>query len=140
MKRIRLLILLGVVAVALPFGISSVGATGSGNSVSINEKAQYDLAGAVIHVGLTVRCQPAGANESGLVDVVVRQEYPETPNPGGATGIGANTVVCDGRSRAVAVSVPPGFFDAGRAFATATVTAPTGAEATASKWITIVHV
>jgi hypothetical protein len=140
MKRIRLLVLAGVIAAALPFGISSAGATGSGNSVSINEKAQYSTAGTFIFLGLTVRCQPAGANASGFVDVAVHQDYPETPNPGGANGVGSNTVVCDGRSRAVAVTVPLGVFDAGRAFATATVTAPTLDEATASRWITIVHV
>ena len=140
MNRLRLLVLAGVLAAAVPFGMTAASATGSPNSVTINEKAQYDLFGEQIHVGLTVRCQPSAVSESGFVDVVLRQEYPETPNPLGATGIGGNAVVCDGRSRAVAVTVPLGFFDAGRAFATATVTAPTGAEATASRWITIVHV
>jgi hypothetical protein len=143
MKRIRLLVLAGAIAVALPFGITAAGATGGSqppNSVTINEKAQYHLVGAAIFVGLKVRCQPAGAVESGVVDVIVHQDYPETPNPGGANGVGFNAVVCDGVTRNVAVSVPPGFFDAGRAFATAIVTAPTGDEATASKWITIVHV
>jgi hypothetical protein len=140
-KRIRLLVLLGAVAVALPFGLSSAGATGSPNSVTINEKAQYDLIGAQIHVGLTVRCQPSNGNELGFVDVFVTQAYPETPNPGGAVGLGGNSVVCDGRSRSVAVSVDPGFFDAGRAFAEATVRSPANVEvATSSRWITIVHV
>jgi hypothetical protein len=149
-KRIRLLVLLGAVAIALPVGLSSAGATGGhppANYVTISAYAQYDLVGLQIHVGLTVKCQPTGDNELGVVDVFVTQQYPETPNPLGATGAGFNSVVCDGRSRSVAVSVDPGVFDAGRAYAEATVRAPGvdpddlgGEVAHAERSITIVHV
>jgi hypothetical protein len=137
-KRIRLLVVAGVIAAALPFGISSVGATGSppANSVSIKDKAQYHTLGTYIEVGLTVRCSGGGLR---TVEVFVKQSYPETPYPQGATGIGAQNVVCDGVARPVAVTVPPGFFDAGKAHATATLD-PLGPTATAKRWITIVHV
>ena len=138
MKRIRLLILAGVIAAALPVGISSVGATGSPNSVTIGEKAQFNFQGTYIEVGLTVRCA-ANGNPLRTVDVFVRQDYPETPYPQGATGVGGQSVVCDGVSRRVAVTVPVGLFDAGRAWAEATLD-PATPTATAKRWITIVHV
>jgi hypothetical protein len=129
MKRIRLLVLAGVIAAALPFGMVSAGATGShppANSVSIRDKAQYDLVGLQIHVGVTVKCQPQSVtNTLGAVDVTVTQKYPETPYPTGAMGTGINSVVCDGRARSVAVSVPLGIFDAGKAHAKAVVRAGT---------------
>jgi hypothetical protein len=137
MKRIRLLILAGAIAVALPFGLSTAGATGSppANSVSIREQAQFNFQGTYIEVGLTVRCSGGGLR---TVDVFVKQDYPETPYPQGATGVGAQNVVCDGVARSVAVTVPPGLFDAGRAWAEATLD-PLAPTATAERWITIVH-
>jgi hypothetical protein len=147
MKRIRMLVLAGALAVALPFGLATAGATGGyppPNYVTIKANAQYDLVGAQIHVGLTVKCQASGGNKLGFVDVFVTQHYPETPwaTPGfPATGGGGNSVVCDGTARSVAVSVNPGLFDAGRAFAEAAVRSPSDLEvATSDRWITIVHV
>jgi hypothetical protein len=136
-KRIRLLVLLGAVAIALPFGVKSVGATGtSGNSVYIHDKAQYELGGTHIEVGLTVTCYGGGLR---TVEVEVTQKYPETPYPQGAFGVGAQNVVCDGRARYVAVTVPLGLFDAGWAFAKAVLN-PLSPTAKASRWILIVHV
>jgi hypothetical protein len=138
LKRMRLLVLAGVIAAAVPVGISSVGATGSPNSVTISEKAQFNFQGTYIEVGLTVRCA-ANGNPLRTVDVFVRQDYPETPYPQGATGVGGQSVVCDGVSRRVAVTVPIGLFDAGRAWAEATLDPPKPTP-TAKRWITIVHV
>jgi hypothetical protein len=81
MKRIRLLVLAGVLAAALPFGMSAVGATGgsgSTNSVTIKDRAQYNFNGTYIEVGLTVRCYGGGLP---VVNVFVKQDYPETPFP-----------------------------------------------------------
>ena len=137
-KRIRLLVLLGAVAIALPFGISAVSATGTpANSVSIKQYAQYELGGTHIEVGLTVLCYGGGTLRT--VEVEVTQKYPETPYPQGAFGVGAQNVVCDGKARAVAVTVPLGLFDAGWAHAKA-VLDPLSPTARAQRWITIVHV
>jgi hypothetical protein len=138
MKRIRLLVLAGVLAAALPFGMNAAGATGStgSNSVYIKDRAQYELGGTHIEVGLTVTCYGGGLR---TVEVEVTQKYPETPYPQGAFGVGAQNVVCDGRARAVAVTVPLGLFDAGWAYAKA-VLDPLSPTAKSSKWITIVHV
>jgi hypothetical protein len=136
MKRIRLLVLAGAIAVALPFGLTHASATGTTTSVSIHEQADYDAAGLVLDVGLTVRCY-GGVN--GLVDVTVEQFPPETPFPV-AFGSGPQSVVCDGRSHTVAVTIVGEGFDAGRAKATATLTVPMQAGKTASRWITIVEV
>lgn len=137
MKRIRLLVLAGVMAAALPFGMTAVGASSKAkNSVSIKEKAQFSTQGTYIEVGLTVKCTGGGLR---VVEVFVRQDFPETPYPQGATGLGVQNVVCDGKSRSYAATVPPGLFDAGRAHATATLD-PLSPTATASRWITIVNV
>jgi hypothetical protein len=142
-KRIRLLVVAGVIAAALPIGISAAGATGSPpppNSVTIRERAQYNFNGTYIEVGLTVKCKST-SNPLRTVEVFVKQDYPETPFPQGATGLGARNVVCDGVSRSVAVTVPVGLFDAGRAWAEARLD-PFRSPPTAShkRWITIVHV
>jgi hypothetical protein len=158
MKRIRLLILLSVLAVALPVGLLSgpAGAAGgSPNQVSINRNAQFDLLGGILHVGLRVRCAPQPT--FGFVEVHVKQEPPESPLPARGDGFNAG-VVCDGQTHDVGVSVfvtavdeDPGFgpFDAGTAYATATLfpTDPTEIPpppnpvqptATAAKTITII--
>jgi hypothetical protein len=140
MKRIRLLVLAGVLAAALPLGMTAAGATGSTgstNSVYIKDLAQYELGGTNIEVGLTVKCSGGGLLRT--VEVEVTQAYPETPYPQGAFGVGAQNVVCDGQYRSVAVSVPLGLFDAGRAYAKATLD-PLSPTARSSRWITIVHV
>jgi hypothetical protein len=141
MKRIRLLVLAGAVAVALPFGLATAGASGSSGSpnyVSIKEKAQYNFNGTYIEVGLTVRCRAAD-NPLPVVNVFVEQHFPETPSPTGAYGDGFTNVVCDGRARDYAVTVPIGKFDAGRAFAIAELN-PAAPTATSKRWITIVNV
>ena len=66
---------------------------------------------------------------SGPVDVTVNQYPPETPYPV-AAGSGPQLVVCDGRSRSVAVTVVGFGFDAGQARATATLVAPLGSPKT----------
>jgi hypothetical protein len=137
-KRIRLLIVLGAVAVALPIGLLPARATGTTTSVSIHEQADYDAAGFALDVGLNVRCQ-GGVN--GLVDVTVEQGPPETPYLL-AFGSGPQSVVCDGKSHTVGVTIVGEGFDAGRAKATATLTVPgmPPTTVTAKRWITIVEV
>ncbi|HSO53389.1 MAG TPA: hypothetical protein VL330_11700 [Actinomycetes bacterium] len=139
MKRIRLLVLAGVIAAAIPFGMTAAGVTGGGsaNSVSIKDRAQYQTGGTYVEVGLTVKCSGGGALRT--VEVEVTQDYPETPHPQGAFGVGVQSVVCDGKARAVAVTVPLGLFDAGKAYAKAAVD-PASPTAKSSRWITIVHV
>ena len=70
MKRIRmpLVLLSAAVAVALPLGLSAAHATGGGGSgtqVTIQEHADYNLAGTQIDVGLYVRCtDPTGSGSA----------------------------------------------------------------------------
>ena len=122
MKRIRLLVLASVIAAALPFGITAVGATGSTGSSSsviyIADKADYDFVGTNIDVGLQIRCKDSTG--FGSVNVVVEQGYPETVAT--AVSDGPQAVVCDGRLRSVAVTTIGAGFDAGWAKATATLT------------------
>ena len=143
MKRIRLLVLLGVVAVALPLGVifaGGAGATGTSGTtgrVSINQYADYDNVGTFLDVGLQVACTDSTGR--GHVEVHVSQYEPETPYPA-AEGDGTQNVVCDGRSRYVTVSVFGGVFDGGKAYATATlftVTSGIKPVATATRQISI---
>jgi len=138
-KRIRLLVLAGIIAAALPFGMSSVGATSSGSSVFIQDEVDYNLVGSQLDVGLQIRCTtPSGF---GTVRVQVDQEPPYTPYPVG-TGSGPQSVVCDNVTRAVGVTIVGFGFDAGRAKATATLTTPgnSNGNKTAVKNVTIVVV
>ena len=135
MKRIRLLVLLGAVAIALPVGLTSAGATGTSNSVTIQEHADYDFVGTTIDVGLYVRC----TGGSGDVIVNVSQSPPQTPYPVGA-GSGPQIVVCDGNTHRVGVTITGFGFDAGRARATADLTTASMGSAHAERWITIVVV
>lgn len=143
MKRLRLLVALGAVAVALPLGLATAHATGSTdgsysyNSVSIVSPAQYTSFGTEITVQLYVRCKP-GATKSGVVNLTVDQDYPETPVLTGAHGTFFANVVCDNRTRAVGVTVPVGPYDAGKAYAKAVLTAGDFSTAKASRWIDIV--
>jgi hypothetical protein len=128
MKRLRLLVVVGVIAAAIPLSLTAAKATGGGggypppaNSVSINYDAQYDALGAIIHVGLNVRCKNVGG-APGQVDVSVSQSPPESPTP--ATGDGLTNVVCDGRTHSVGVTLGGIGFDAGKAKATATLVPP----------------
>jgi hypothetical protein len=144
-KRIRLLVVAGVIAAALPIGISAAGATGSPpppNSVTIQQYADYDAAGLVLDVGLYVTCKGDGTMATnGLVDVQVEQYPPQTPYPVGF-GSGPQSVVCDNRPHAVGVTVGGEGFDAGRAKATATFIPGLGGGNGVEKvkWITIVVV
>jgi hypothetical protein len=133
MKRLRLLVVAGVIAAALPFGISAAGASGTTSTeVSIQSPADYDVTGTNIDVRVNVRC----SGGTGTLDVLLEQYYPESPAVG--VGSGPNIVACDGKTHAAGVTVVGALFDPGRALATATVVAESG-DKTVSKWITIVQ-
>jgi hypothetical protein len=134
-KRIRLLIVLGAVAVALPIGLLPARATGTTNSVTIQERVDYDFIGTQLDVGLYVRC----TGGSGSVIVNVSQSPPQTPYPVGV-GSGPQIVVCDGRTHRVGVTITGFGFDAGRAWATADLTTASGGSAHAQRYVTIVVV
>jgi hypothetical protein len=132
MKRIRMLVLVGVVAVALPLGVvftGDAGATGSsGTSVSISQTADFDTYGLHLDVNLLVRCPPG---DFALANVIVNQSNPETGVA--ATGDGFNpSVVCDGRTHSVGVTVTGAVYDPGMAYAIVDV-----GDAHVEKWITI---
>jgi hypothetical protein len=118
-KRIILLTLLSSLAVVLPIGLQQGAAQASnvGPQVTIQPQASYNLAGAVLNVGLDVKCQGG----SGDVVVNVTQSPPATPYPI-AAGSGPQVVVCDGQTHTVAVTVSGFGFDAGTAWATADLT------------------
>jgi hypothetical protein len=135
MKRIRLLVLLGLVAIALPLGVVFAGGAGaagsSDTSVSIRQYADYNALGIELDVGLNVRC----TGVLGTATVKVTQTSPETGIT--TTGSGANPdVVCDGQTHSVGVTVGGLLFDPGKAYAVADVTSPDGT-AHAERWITV---
>jgi hypothetical protein len=134
-KRIRLLIVLGIVAVALPLGVARAGAkttNGTTTSVSISQTADFNTFGTQLDVNLLVRC----TGGSGVAEVTVNQASPETGTPD-TTGTGFNSaVVCDGNTHSVGVTVIGVVYDPGKAYAIADVTAPSG-PGHAEKWITI---
>lgn len=138
MKRIRLVILLCALAVALPLGVLSgiAKATGgSGTSVSISQTADFNTFGAQLDVNLVVRC----TGGTGLAEVTVNQDSPETGVPD-TTGTGFNfAVVCDGHTHSVGVTVVGVVYDPGKAYAIADVTPPPGGSAPGhvEKWITV---
>jgi hypothetical protein len=142
MKRIRMLILLGMVAVALPLGLlqgiakatGGGGSSGTTNSVYIQQYADYDFVGTQLDVGLYVRC----SGGSGTVIVDVTQSPPETPFPV-SHGSGPQLVVCNGSTHSVGVTITGFGFDAGKAWAKATLTAPSGSK-TAQRSIQIIVV
>jgi hypothetical protein len=136
MKRIRLLILLGMVAVALPLGLlqglaKATGSSGSGTSLSIGPTADFNIFGTSLDVQLYVRC----TGGSGTANVTVTQTTPESGDPA-AIGTGFTVVVCDGKTHSVGVTATGGVFDPGKAKAVADVTAPSG-PAHAERWITV---
>ena len=134
-KRIRMLTVLGVLAVGLPVGlVPGVAQADNGPQVIIQQDASYILASAVINVGLQVTCQGG----SGEVIVNVTQSPPETPFPVGA-GSGPSPVVCDGQMHPVAVTITGFGFGAGDAFATADLSIGSAIDvAHAQRTITIV--
>jgi hypothetical protein len=109
-------------------GAGSARADGT-TAVSILLQAQY-VTEVDIAVALHVTCE--GGPLFGIVDVTVEQEPPETQSP--TIGTGAKVVVCDGNQHDVAVNVTGGSFsgfDIGKAFATATLVAPSGTDSDA---------
>ena len=138
MKRIRLLVLLSALAIALPVGVLSgvakaTGSTGSTSQLSINQNAQYDVHGFVIHVGLRARCPVSPL--PGTIDVHVVQDPPETVVHAEGDSL-VKEIVCDGQTHSVGATVDGINFDAGRAYATATFTF--GGTASAARWINII--
>jgi hypothetical protein len=134
MKRILAAAALAAPLALVPGIAQATGGTGGSSSVTINPYADYEAVGFVLDVGLNVRCT-GGVN--GLVDVTAEQSPPETPYPV-AFGSGPQSVVCDGKTRPVAVTIVGEGFDAGKAKATAILTVPLKSGATTAKWIAIV--
>ena len=122
------LVLGAAAAAAVAAGVALVPsvAGAAGSSVSINQYADFNFAGTQLDVGLQVSC----TGGTGLVTVSVDQPYPESPDPLGAHGTGEMDVVCDGKTHNVGVTVVGVIYDAGKAKATATLTAPSGAVTT----------
>ena len=142
MKRIRLLVLLSVLAVALPVGLltgvaKAAKGTGAESQLSIDQHAQYDVLGNVIHVGLKARC-PASALP-GTIHVHVVQDPPESVTHTEGDSL-VKEVVCDGQTHTVGATIFNPLlelgFDEGRAYATAEFVA--GGAATAERWIDII--
>jgi hypothetical protein len=136
-KRIRLLILLSALAIALPIGVLSglakAGSTGSTSSITINQHAQYDAFGGIVHIGLRVRC-PASPL-TGTISVRVEQDPPETTTHAEGTNL-VKQVLCDGQTHTVGATVLGANFDAGRAYATAAFVS--GGTAADARWINII--
>ena len=106
-------------------GAGSASADGITN-VSIMLRAQY-VTEVLVSVALHVTCE--GDPVFGVVEVTVEQEPPETQST--TVGTGEQVVVCDGNQHDVAVTVTGGSFsgfDIGKAFATATLVAPSGTD------------
>jgi hypothetical protein len=116
-----------VAALVLVASAGSARAAGSGpTDVSILLQAQY-VTEVLVSVALHVTCE--GDPIPGVVFVTVEQEPPETQST--TVGTGQQVVVCDGRQHDVAVTVTGGSFsgfDIGKAFATATLVAPSGTD------------
>ena len=117
-------------ATLLLAGLGSAPASAGGTTdVSIMLQAQY-VTEVLVSVALHVTCE--GDPVPGEVAVTVEQEPPETQSP--TVGTGENVVVCDGNQHDVAVTVTGGSvsgFDIGKAFATATLVAPSGTDSDA---------
>ena len=124
MKHARWLVAGGaVLALATAAGPAGAGGT---TDVSIMLQAQY-VTEVVVSVALHVTCE--GDPIPGVVAVTVQQEPPETQST--TVGTGSQVVVCDGNQHDVAVTVTGGSFsgfDIGKAFATATLVAPSGTD------------
>ena len=113
----------GLALIAAGVGPAKAGGT---TDVSIMLQAQY-VTEVVVSVALHVTCE--GDPIPGIVDVTVEQEPPETQST--TVGTGSQVVVCDGNQHDVAVTVTGGSFsgfDIGKAFATATLVAPSGTD------------
>jgi opacity protein-like surface antigen len=120
-------------AVLVPQVAGATGSTG-GNSVYIEQYADYNLSGTSLDLGLQVRCTGGEGSVSGSVS----QSPPQTPYPV-TFSTGVQAVVCDGKTHAVALTVDGFGYDAGQANATVTLTVPSTLKTTtAKKCITIV--
>ena len=119
-------------ALLVAVATGSAGATGTGpTQVSIMLQAQY-VTEVLVSVALHVTCE--GGPSPGIVFVTVEQEPPETQSA--TVGTGQQVVVCDGQQHDVAVTVTGGSFsgfDIGKAFATATLVAPSGTDTDARR-------
>jgi hypothetical protein len=132
MKRLRLLVLLGAVAVALPLGLTTAKATGGGsypaNWVDIHYDVQYDFNGTIAHADLSVRCKDVGLGVplgNGHLTGSISQSPPQTPYPVTFT-FGVAEAVCDNRTHVVGFSVQGEGLDTGLAKMTVTLTPPPG--------------
>jgi hypothetical protein len=106
---------------------------GGPTDVSIMLRAQY-VTEVLVSVALHVTCE--GDPTPGIVAVTVEQGPPETQSP--TVGSGETVVVCDGNQHDVAVTITGGSFsgfDIGKAFATATLVAPSGTDSDARQII-----
>jgi hypothetical protein len=127
MKHVRWLAV-AAAASALVVGVtaSASAAPTATSQVSILLQAQY-VTEVVVSVALHVTC--GGDPTPGNLFVSVQQEPPETQST--TVGTGQQVVVCDERQHDVAVTVSGGSFsgfDIGKAFATATLVAPSGTD------------
>jgi hypothetical protein len=125
MKHLRWL---SAAAAGLMLATVAAGSARAGGTtdVSIMLQAQY-VTEVVVSVALHVTCE--GDPLFGVVEVTVEQEPPETQSS--TVGTGQQVVVCDGNQHDVAVNVTGGSFsgfDIGKAFATATLVAPSGTD------------
>jgi len=128
MKYVRWLTA-GAAAAALAAVGAGTATANSTTDVSIMLQAQY-VTEVVVSVALHVTCE--GDPIPGTVAVTVEQDPPETQST--TIGSGQQVVVCDGNQHDVAVTVTGGSFsgfDIGKAFATATLVAPSGSDSDA---------
>ena len=116
---------------------SGGGGTTYGNSVSIQQYADWDTDGLSLDVGLYVRC--SGTGGLGSVSVTVTQQQ----GAASAMGTGPQNVTCDGKTRLVNVTIFGTKYNAGYAKATAQlypVTPSVSPAASATRTITLVAV
>jgi hypothetical protein len=115
----------------------ATGSTGATSSLTINQNAQYDALGNVIHVGLRARCPASTA--PGTIHVHVVQDPPESVTHTEGDSL-VKEVVCDGQTHTVGATIFNPLlefgFDAGRAYATAEFVA--GGTAADAKSINII--
>jgi hypothetical protein len=116
----------GAAAIILAATGAAAARADSPTDVSIMLQAQY-VTEVLVSVALHVTCE--GDPIPGTVAVTVEQSPPETQST--TVGTGQQVVVCDGSQHDVAVTVTGGSFsgfDIGKAFATATLVAPSGTD------------
>ena len=130
--RYRLTLAIAVLGTALVAALPAGAATNT--KVSIESNAQiWGPNNEAVEVGVHYQC----AGGLGTIFVQVTQSPPENAFP--SLGTGTFPVTCDGQTHEAALSATSGpfAFDAGKAQATATLTAPSGT-ATDTRTINIV--